>query len=132
LTAVRTEAIADVLDRLATDVPGTDEKEWPAVVPLPEIVRAADGGLLSWITDRKNRRAIPHRMEQCGYVPVRNERNEGRWIIKGTRQVVHARSDLSIRDRFLAAQAPRELGNLSTFGSRHLRHSRRGPENFGN
>jgi hypothetical protein len=96
--------LADVLDRLATEVPGTDEKEWPAVVTLPEIVRAADGGFLSWITDHKNRRAIPHRMEQCGYVPVRNDRNEGRWIIKGTRQVVYARSDLSIRDRFLAAQ----------------------------
>jgi hypothetical protein len=65
---------------------------------------ATDGGFLSWITDRKNRRAIPHRMEQCGYVPVRNDRNEGRWIIKGTRQVVYARSDLSIGDRFLAAQ----------------------------
>jgi hypothetical protein len=96
--------LADVLDRLAMDVPGTGEKEWPAVVTLPEIVRAADGGFLSWITDRKNRRAIPHRMEQCGYVPVRNDRNEGRWIIKGTRQVVYARSDLSIGDRFLAAQ----------------------------
>jgi hypothetical protein len=30
------------------------------VVTLPEIVRAANGGFLSWITDRKNRRAIPH------------------------------------------------------------------------
>jgi hypothetical protein len=74
------------------------------VVTLPEIVRSADGGFLSWITDRKNRRAVPHRMEQCGYVLVRNDRNEGRWIIKGTRQVVYARSDPSIRDRFLAAQ----------------------------
>jgi hypothetical protein len=76
-------------------------------VTIPEIASAASAagaGFLAWITDRKNRRAIPHRMEQCGYVPVRNDRNEGRWIIKGTRQVVYARSDLSIRDRFLAAQ----------------------------
>jgi hypothetical protein len=75
--------LADVLDRLATDVPGTDEKEWPAAVTLPETVRVADGSFLSAITVRKNRRAIPHLTEQCGYVPVRNDRNEGGGSSKG-------------------------------------------------
>jgi hypothetical protein len=42
-------------------------------------------------------------MEQCGYIPVRNDVNNGKWIIGGTRQVVYARSDLSIRDRIAAA-----------------------------
>jgi hypothetical protein len=99
--------LADVLDILGKEVPGGKEREWPDAVTILEIANAASAagaGFLAWITDRKNRRAIPHRMEQCGYVPVRNDRNEGRWIIKGTRQVVYARSDLSIRDRFLAAQ----------------------------
>jgi Family of unknown function (DUF5906) len=99
--------LADVLDILGKEVPGSNAREWPDAVTIPEIASAASAagaGFLAWITDRKNRRAIPHRMEQCGYVPVRNDRNEGRWIIKGTRQVVYARSDLSIRDRFLAAQ----------------------------
>jgi len=97
--------LADVLDTLAKEISGSDEKEWPDALTIPAIIRAADGGFLAWITDRKNRRAIPHRMEQCGYVPVRNtSRQDGRWIIGGNRQVVYARSDLSIRDRFVAAQ----------------------------
>jgi DNA-directed RNA polymerase beta subunit len=79
----------------------------PDAVTLADIVSAASaggGGFLEWITNRKNRRAIPHRMEQCGYVPVRNDLHRGQWIINGTRQVVYAREDLSIGDRFLAAQ----------------------------
>jgi hypothetical protein len=58
-----------------------------------------------WIKDRKNRRSIPHRMEQCGYVRVRNDTNkEGIWKVNGSRQVIYAKSILSVRDRFLAAR----------------------------
>jgi hypothetical protein len=94
-----------VLDSLAKQ--NGSDKQWPAALTIPDIVRngsAAGGDFLTWITDRRNRRAIPHRMEACGYVPVRNDRHEGRWVINGTRQLVYARSDLSIRDRILAAQ----------------------------
>jgi hypothetical protein len=97
--------LADVLDSLGTKTP-EGEIVWPDVVTIPDIASAASGaggGFLMWITDRKNRRAIPHRMEQCGYVPVRNAVNNGKWIIDGSRQVVYARSDLSIRDRIAAA-----------------------------
>jgi len=95
--------LADVLDSIGTRTPEGDIVR-PDALTIPEIIRAADGGFLAWITDRRNRRAIPHRMEQCGYVPIRNDRNNGKWIINGTRQVVYARSDLSIRDRMLAAE----------------------------
>jgi hypothetical protein len=27
--------------------------------------------LAEWLTDRKNRRQIPYRLEKCGYIPVR-------------------------------------------------------------
>ena len=57
-----------------------------------------------WIRDRKNRRAIPHRLEKCGYVQVRNDAaKDGLWVINGSRQVVYAKSELSISDRFKAA-----------------------------
>ena len=57
-----------------------------------------------WITDRKNRRAIPHRLEKCGYVPVRNEAaKDGLWVLDGSRQVIYAKSELSLPDRFKAA-----------------------------
>jgi hypothetical protein len=56
-----------------------------------------------WIKDRRNRRAIPHRVEKCGYVQVRNDAaKDGLWVIKG-RLVVYAKSELSISDRLKAA-----------------------------
>ena len=36
----------------------------------------------AWLTDRKNRRVIPHRLETAGYVPVRNPgADDGLWKI---------------------------------------------------
>ena len=50
-------------------------------------------------------RAIPHRMERCGYVSVRNEdRTDGFWLIGGRRQVIYAKKELSFRDQYAAAQ----------------------------
>jgi hypothetical protein len=100
--------LADVLDSLARKIPGSDEQEWPDAVTVLDIANAAiaaGGGFLTWIRDRKNRRAIPHKMEEAGYVPVSNPaRKDGMWIINGSRQVAYGRGDLSIRDRILAAQ----------------------------
>jgi hypothetical protein len=64
------------------------------------------------LLDRKNRRAIPHRLEQCGYVPVRNEAAEdGLFKIMKRRQAVYGRADLSVRDRHAAAtQLAKKLG----------------------
>jgi hypothetical protein len=54
----------------------------------------------------KNRRAIPHRLEQCGYVAVRNpDAKDGLWRIAGARQVIYAKSELSVSERIAAAQA---------------------------
>jgi len=42
-------------------------------------------------------------MEDAGYVPVRNDTaDDGLWKIGGKRQVVYARSDLSLHDRIAA------------------------------
>jgi hypothetical protein len=76
----------------------------PNVTTLNAITNNATGNFEIWIRDRKNRRAIPHRLERCEYVPVRNDAaKDGLWKINGARQVVYAKSSLSVRDRHIAA-----------------------------
>jgi uncharacterized protein DUF5906 len=92
--------LADVFDALGN----------PDVVTLAKIINKTkdiidDKDLYQWLTDRRNRRAIPHRLERCGYVPVRNTtREDGLWIVNRTRQVVYARASLLVRDQLAAAQ----------------------------
>jgi hypothetical protein len=58
-----------------------------------------------WLKDRKNRRVLPHRLERCGYTPVRNEyATDGLWKINGRRQAVYAKAGLSHRERLQAVQ----------------------------
>jgi hypothetical protein len=86
---------ADVLDTL----------ENPKALTLTRIQNHATGAFAEWLAERKNRRAIPHRLEQCGYVPVRNpDAKDGLWKILGRRQVIYARSELPVRDRISAAR----------------------------
>jgi hypothetical protein len=86
--------LADVLDRMGN----------PDATTLIRITAAATGEIEVWIRERKNRRLVPHRLEKCGYVPVRNNAaKDGLWKISGTRQVVYAQDTLSIRDRHIAA-----------------------------
>lgn len=88
--------LADVLDQLGN----------PNATTLSRISNEASGEFAMWIKDRKNRRAVPHRLETCGYVPARNgARDDGLWIVSGTRQVIYAKASLSIRDRINAARA---------------------------
>jgi hypothetical protein len=87
--------LADVLDRLGN----------PEATTLIRIQNAAAGDFETWIKDRKNRRAIPHRLEKCGYVPVRNDlADDGLWKISTARQAVYAQVALSVRDRLRAAR----------------------------
>ncbi len=86
--------LADVLDMLGN----------PDATTLAEITKAATGEFFNWMQDRKNRRVIPHRLESCGYVPVRNDAaKDGLWVIKGKRQAIYTKADLSISDRIKAA-----------------------------
>lgn len=86
--------LADVLDRLS----------WPDALTLRDIIDAADETFGDWLQDRRNRRQIPHRMEAVNYIPVRNEyAQDGLWKVKGKRQVIYVKSDLSVRDRIAAA-----------------------------
>ncbi len=86
--------LADVLDVLGN----------PDATTILRIAETADAGLSDWIRERKNRRLIPHRLEQCCYVPVRNSGAvDGLWKLYGKRQAIYAKSALSISDRVLAA-----------------------------
>jgi hypothetical protein len=97
--------LADVLEELGS----------PNAITISQIANKATGDVKVWIQDRKNRRAIPHRLEKCGYSPVRNEHaNDGLWRIRGKRHVVYAKASLSERDRLVAVS---EVSDVSGFES---------------
>jgi Family of unknown function (DUF5906) len=86
--------LADTLDTLGS----------PDAATLDQIRNVAAGDFGQWLADRKNRRAIPHRLEQCGYVPVRNDTaKDGLWKLGNKRQVVYAKAELPFRDQHAAA-----------------------------
>ena len=88
--------LADVLDDLGR----------PDAVTLTILIQQANGDVHDWLADRKNRRVIPHRLERCGYVPVRNsDADDGLFKIKGRRQVIYASGGLVPRERLKAARA---------------------------
>jgi hypothetical protein len=87
--------LADVLDAFGN----------PDAVTLLQLIAKATGETSEWLMNRKNRRAIPHRMERCGYVPVMNPtRDTGLWVINGVRQVIYARAALSREEQVHAAR----------------------------
>jgi hypothetical protein len=95
--------LADVLDNLKN----------PDATTLADITAKAGSDLSDWLLDRRNRRAIPYRLERCGYTPVRNDgAKDGLWKFRklwqttgdGTRQVIYAKAELSVQDRIRAAQ----------------------------
>jgi hypothetical protein len=110
--------LADIIDRLSkphTKLSGeavTTEDGMPVLVP-PEVItldmiekEAENTEIGFWIKDRKNRRAIPHRLEKCGYEPVRNDdaKSDGHWKIGGKRQAVYAHTSLTIKERIEAVR----------------------------
>ena len=88
--------LADLLDELGN----------PLAVNLGRVQSRATGDFAAWINDRKNRRQIPHRFENCGYERVNNPAaQDGLWVINNKRQAVYAKATLSVRDRIAAASA---------------------------
>ena len=67
--------------------------------------RASTGTAAEWLTEPKSRRALPHRMERCGYVCVRNPNaKDGYWVVNKERQPIYAKSTLSMQEQFEAAR----------------------------
>jgi hypothetical protein len=69
--------------------------------------------LRQWLDDRKNRRAIPHRMEECGYVKVPNpDADDGLWKAGDRRQTIYGRTDLSPKEQLSAVITALNQGAL--------------------
>jgi hypothetical protein len=105
----KTAAFWDIVDasRAPEDAELADALEQlgnPDATTLIRVQNVATGDFETWMRERKNRRQIPHRFEQCGYVPVRNDAaSGGLWKINDKRQAVYARKTLALRDRIAAA-----------------------------
>jgi hypothetical protein len=98
--------LADVIDKLGN----------PEVLVVPELMANAAGTTAEWLMDRKSWRSLPHRLERCGYVVVRNpDADDGRWKVpKGKRLAVYGRNDLPAHKREAAARGKiEELGRSS-------------------
>jgi hypothetical protein len=93
--------LADVIDKIGN----------PRATTLDRITSESPFDLYQWLQDRRNRRAIAHRLEKAGYVSIRNgDARDGLWKINGRRQVIYARAELPPAEQFVAA---RSLVNLS-------------------
>jgi hypothetical protein len=91
--------LADILDRL-------DKPKAVTLFQIQQTASETNGGIDEWLKDRRNRRVIPHRLEKCDYVPVRNDdATDGLWKIGGKRQVVYAQKSLSRQEQLSAARS---------------------------
>jgi hypothetical protein len=92
--------LADALDQMKDA-----GKETNAVTLHDVALATTDAAFADWLRDKKNRRVIPHRFEQVGYVPVRNpDADDGLWKLNNRRQVVYARVELSFAEQIKAAR----------------------------
>ncbi len=81
----------------------------PEALTLDAVIRRArDAGshdLADELSDRRNRRSIPHRMERIEFVPVRNpDADDGLFKVHGKRQAIYARRQLTQADQVRAAR----------------------------
>jgi hypothetical protein len=87
--------LADVIDALNN----------PDALTIKQLTAAAMGEAAEWLLDRRNRRALPHRLERCGYVSVNNpEAKDGLWKLNDVRQVIYAKASLSPQQQITAAR----------------------------
>jgi hypothetical protein len=86
--------LADALDELLR----------PNICSLEIITTSKIGAALEFLHELRFRRALPHRMERCGYVSCRNPNAEdGLWRVNGRRQVLYAKAGLSPDEQLRAA-----------------------------
>jgi hypothetical protein len=88
--------LADAIEKLGS----------PDALTVSDIIGVVknDYDFTAWLTDRKNRRQLPHRFEAAGYVITRSpSAGDGRWAVNGKKQTIYAKRELSIRDRIAGA-----------------------------
>lgn len=94
--------IASVLDKLGS----------PDAVIVQDLVDVCldgdDQGLVdlgTWLKDRKNARAVPHRMDSMGYTSVPNpDDKRGNWKVDGRQMAIYVKRSLPAVNRLAAAR----------------------------
>lgn len=87
--------MADVLDAIGK----------PKAITIAQLAAVSTGDFRGYLTDRRNSRVIPTRLEKAGYVRVHSDTaKDGLWFVREKRQAIYARAELSPRDRMWAAQ----------------------------
>ena len=91
--------LCDLLDSLGN----------PAAVTLSRLADRAEvrgeARFAEWLKDRANRRAISHRLADCGYAAVRNsDAKDGMWRVNGKRETVYAKDALSVQQQLEAVK----------------------------
>jgi Family of unknown function (DUF5906) len=77
----------------------------PPAITLDCLMAGAAGDLGAFLHDRKNRKAISHRIVAAGYEIVRNDAaKDGLWVVKKARKVIYALKSLAVPERIKAAQ----------------------------
>src|SRR5262249_19283219 len=88
------------LERGEIELGTTADQRRPDVFTLLDLVGAKGNELLEDILAPKNRRAVPHRLNRCGYRAHRNAiAKDGLWRIKDARQTVYVKAALSTESR---------------------------------
>jgi hypothetical protein len=97
--------LKDGIDRLGAEKhrdetePGTEDQRRPDVLTPLELVGAKGNEMLAYLLEHKHRKSIPHRLNRCGYKIYRNiKAKDGYWKIKGARQPIYVRAELSAGD----------------------------------
>jgi hypothetical protein len=97
--APESSELRDVLDHLGN----------PPAVTVEQLAKTAYelklSGLYDDLRDRKNRRAIPHKLERVDYIQVRNpDAADGAFKVFGMRRTVYAQRALPLSDQVRAAR----------------------------
>jgi hypothetical protein len=106
----KTQAFWEIVDASRSPEDGEmqtaiDRLGAPYALTISQIIDQADPDFALYLRDRKNSRRIPHRLEACGYVAVRNDNAQaGRWKVHGRDVVIYAKASMSIRERIGAAK----------------------------
>jgi len=97
--------IQDAIDRLNKNL--DDGGRLKGAFIVDELIQRTElsGRLDTWLEDLRNARAIPHRLEECGYLPIRNpDRADGYWFLNGRRLRMYVSSTLTEREKMAAAR----------------------------
>jgi hypothetical protein len=83
----------------------------PHVITVQQLREAAANrnmtAVLEFLNDRRTSRAIPHRLDECGYdmVPNPDRPKDGLWPVGTRRTPIYGRRELVRRDQIEAARA---------------------------